>query len=116
MEYVDGKTLLIPDDGLGIDQFFAWFIPLADALSHALEHGRTHGDLKPANIMIREDGTPKILDFGLAHIERGESVPLDSDMPTMTMDSDVPASLTQGKGFMGTPSYMSPEQIEGGCT
>ena len=66
------------------------------------------------NIMIRQDGTPKILDFGLAHIERGESVPLDSDMPTMTMDSDVPASLTQGKGFMGTPSYMSPEQIEGG--
>ena len=51
--------------------------------------------------MIRQDGTPKILDFGLAHIERGESVPLDSDMPTMTMDSDVPPSLTQGKGFMG---------------
>ena len=68
---------------------------------------------KAPNIMIREDGTPKILDFGLAHIERGEAVPLDSDVPTMTMDSDVPPSLTQGKGSMGTPSYMSPEQIEG---
>jgi serine/threonine protein kinase len=112
MEYVDGETQQISDDGLEVDQFFKWFIPLADALSHAHEHGRIHRDLKPANIMIREDGTPKILDFGLARIERGEPVPLDSDMPTMTMDEQ-PPSLTQGKGFMGTPSYMSPEQIEG---
>ena len=56
--------------------------------------------------------SPKILDFGLARIEREEPVPLDSDMPTLTMDEQ-PPSLTQGKGFMGTPSYMSPEQIEG---
>ena len=115
MEYVDGKTLSehIPDDGIDTGQFFEWFLPLADALSHAHEHGRIHRDLKPANIMIREDGTPKILDFGLARIERGEPVSIDSDMPTRTADDEVPISLTQGRGFMGTPSYMSPEQIEG---
>ncbi len=53
MEYVDGKTLQIPENGLEIEQFFEWFIPLEDALSHAHEHGRIHRDLKPANIMIR---------------------------------------------------------------
>ena len=51
--------------------------------------------------MIREDGTPKILDFGLAHIERGESVPLDSDVPTMTMDSDVPPQPYLGQRLHG---------------
>ena len=55
---------------------------------------------------------PFVSNFGLARIERGEPVPLDSDMPTMTMDEQ-PTSLTRGKGFMGTPSYMSPGQIEG---
>jgi serine/threonine protein kinase len=72
MEYVDGKTLSdhIPDDGLDIDQFFEWFIPLTDALAHAHEHGRIHRDLKPGNIMVAANGTPKILDFGLARIER----------------------------------------------
>jgi eukaryotic-like serine/threonine-protein kinase len=114
MEYVDGKTLAehIPSYGLDTDQFFEWFIPLSDALSHAHELGRVHRDLKPANIMIRQDGTPIILDFGLARIEQSESPELDSNAPTKTM-KDAPPSLTQGKSFLGTPAYMSPEQIEG---
>ncbi|MBI4550682.1 MAG: serine/threonine protein kinase, partial [Candidatus Latescibacteria bacterium] len=49
MEYVDGQPLaqLIPPTGLPLAQFFAWFLPLSDALAHAHEHGITHRDLKP---------------------------------------------------------------------
>jgi serine/threonine-protein kinase len=93
MEYVVGETVQIPDNGLEVDKFFEWFLPFADVLSHAHEHNRKHRDLKPANIIIKTGGTPKILDFGLARIERKKLVPLYSDMPTMMMDGDVPPSL-----------------------
>ena len=64
--------------------------------------------------MITEECVPKILDFGLARIEREETEPVDSEAPTVTMvEEDGLPSLTQGKSFMGTPSSMSPEQIEG---
>ena len=122
MEYVEGKPLSahIPTDGMDLDTFFATFGPLADALSHAHGHGRIHRDLKPGNIMIAEDGTPKILDFGLARISRPESNPVDvdSEASTLTMKPGeplpemCPPSITQGRAFMGTPAYMSPEQIE----
>jgi serine/threonine protein kinase/Tol biopolymer transport system component len=111
MEYVDGQPLNahIPKQGLSLDQFFAWFIPLADALAHAHEHGVTHRDLKPGNIMVSKDGLPKILDFGLARITRPEPAEVDSQAPTKS----VPSSLTQLGTVMGTPAYMSPEQAEG---
>ena len=64
--------------------------------------------------MITEECVPKILDFGLARIEREETEPVDSEAPTVTMvEEDGLPGLTQGKSFMGTPSSMSPEQIEG---
>jgi eukaryotic-like serine/threonine-protein kinase len=120
MEYVEGETLAshIPNDGMELDKFSDIFLPLADGLAHAHSQGRIHRDLKPGNIMIAADGTPKILDFGLARIEQGEnaSAEMDSDAPTRTMkadEMDAPPSLTQGKSFLGTPAYMSPEQIEG---
>ena len=90
--------------GMTLDRFYDWFIPLSDALAHAHEQGVTHRDLKPANIMTREDGTPKILDFGLARIVQ-TSDPLDSDAPTPTMDD-----ATKKGTFPGTPAYTSPEQ------
>ena len=130
MEYVEGQPLYahIPQDGMDLDSFFRIFIPLSDALAHAHTHDVTHRDLKPGNIMIAEDGTPKILDFGLARITRPEPEEasldaVDSDAPTMTMDPNAPLpaqeapqappkSLTEGMQFMGTPAYMSPEQAQ----
>ena len=120
MEYVEGETLSdhISKERMERDFFFSVFMPLADALAHAHDNGRIHRDLKPGNIMIATEGTPKILDFGLARIERNEATPQthDSQAPTMTMDDALAPSLshlTHTGAFLGTPSYMSPEQIEG---
>lgn len=81
MEYVDGQTLAeaIPKGGMDLDTFFATFIPLADALTHAHDQGRGHRDIKPGNIMLAKDGTPKILDFGLAKIIDTDPVEAYSD-------------------------------------
>jgi serine/threonine-protein kinase len=105
------------------------FLPLADALAHAHGQGRIHRDLKPGNIMITPESTPKILDFGLARLldpepqaaQPGPPPQIDSEAPTRTMSPeeqqaaaaalDVP-SLTRGGPLMGTPMYMSPEQAE----
>ena len=129
MEYIDGETLSehIPSDGMEIDVFFDTFIPLADALSHAHQQGRVHRDLKPPNIMIAKDGTPKILDFGLACImpvveKVEEANELGSEDETRTLDANQlnkpvkppsdPSAMSPGPKLMGTPQYMSPEQAE----
>jgi TolB-like protein len=78
---------------------------LADALAAAHAKGIVHRDLKPANVMLTSDGRVKVLDFGLA-----KEMPVEnSDDPTLTSAAD----RTKAGVVMGTPAYMSPEQIEG---
>lgn len=104
MEFIEGKPLgdLIPDGGLDIRTFLDWFIPITDALSHAHDRGIVHRDIKPGNVMITNAGTPKILDFGLARVERANLA-----------DSASTLNLTKTGQVLGTPAYMSPEQAEG---
>ncbi len=106
MELVEGEPLgqHIPRHGCPIDQVLAIGGALADALAAAHDKGIVHRDLKPANIMLTTDGRVKVLDFGLAK-EMRESPRADA---TMTA-----AGHTQAGMVMGTPAYMSPEQLAG---
>ena len=74
------------------------FAKIADAVQHAHAKGVIHRDLKPGNILVTDDGQPKILDF--AAVARAT----DSDVQTTTLRTDI------GQ-LIGTVPYMSPEQV-----
>jgi TolB-like protein len=106
MELVEGQPLssLIPPTGLPVVQIAEIAGGLADALAAAHEKGVVHRDLKPANVMIAPDGRVKVLDFGLAKDVTASA----SDDVTLTALGN-----TQAGTVVGTPAYMSPEQIYG---
>lgn len=107
MERVQGQTLrsLIPKGGLPTGRFFQLAIPLVDALSAAHQHGVTHRDLKPDNVMVTDEGRVKVLDFGLAK-SRGAVLAADNEELKTT-------SVTGDDRILGTVAYMSPEQAQG---
>jgi len=97
MEYVDGPTLdqvLSQPQPLGPERMFSILAQTAVALDYAHGKGIVHRDVKPANIMITSDGTAKITDFGIAKITASEQ-------------------FTMTGSIVGTPHYMSPEQVQG---
>jgi len=106
MELVEGVSLdrRIGSGGLPVEQIVEIAGALAEALAAAHEKGIVHRDLKPANVMITNEGRVKVLDFGLAKDVSNET----SNEATMTS-----AGYTQAGIVMGTPAYMSPEQVSG---
>ena len=98
MDYIDGQTLddYLAEKGiLSEEEVIRILRPIATALDYAHSEGVVHRDVKPANVMIRKDGHPFILDFGIAR--------------------EIQETLTRvtGKLSSGTLLYMSPEQLHG---
>jgi TonB family protein len=96
MELVKGRTLQSflserrPFDPV---EMLSVVAPIASALDYAHARGVVHRDVKPANIMMTDRGVPKLMDFGLAHVEA--------------------TVLTRAGQSLGSPAYMAPEQIQG---
>jgi Tol biopolymer transport system component len=112
LELVEGPTLAerLAQGPIPMEEALPIARQIADAMEFAHERGIIHRDLKPANIKIRNDGTVKVLDFGLAKALSPEDVSGSSDAmnsPTLT------ARATQIGVILGTAAYMSPEQAKG---
>jgi non-specific serine/threonine protein kinase/serine/threonine-protein kinase len=104
MEYVDGLPLTKYCDQhrLSVSERLALFRKVCEAVAYAHQNLVLHRDLKPGNILVTPDGTPKLLDFGIAKIVGGS--PFEELEDTATAFR------------MATPAYASPEQISGGLT
>jgi eukaryotic-like serine/threonine-protein kinase len=115
LEFVDGETLAdrIVRGPIPIDETLSIARQIAEALEAAHEQGIIHRDLKPANIKVREDGTVKVLDFGLAKAmdpdPSSSAAAALADSPTITNA----AAMTAAGIILGTAAYMSPEQARG---
>ena len=109
LELVEGPTLAdrIAHGAMPVEDALPIARQIADALEAAHEAGVIHRDLKPANIKVREDGTVKVLDFGLAKALDPSPDADPSQSPTLT------AAATQMGVIMGTAAYMAPEQAKG---
>ena len=109
LELVEGPTLAdrISKGPIPLDEALPIAKQIAEALEAAHEAGVIHRDLKPANIKVREDGTVKVLDFGLAKALDPTPEGDPSQSPTLT------TAATQMGVIMGTAAYMSPEQARG---
>lgn len=96
MEFLEGQSLReVLDSGtvLTLERIGELAAQVAEGLAYAQEHGIVHRDIKPANIVITKNGVAKITDFGIAHMPSG--------------------SRTMAGMVMGSPKYMSPEQVVG---
>lgn len=105
-EYINGQTLttFLSQEKLTIKKILQIAIQIVSALQTAHEAGIAHRDIKPDNVMIRQDGIVKVLDFGLAKLLENSN----------NHKSRIPSPKFTIPGLiMGTPNYMSPEQARG---
>jgi serine/threonine protein kinase len=97
MEYIEGidlKSVIERRGRLSPEETLAFVVRISAALAYAHSAGIIHRDIKPSNILLTREGQVKVVDFGIARMEEGEE-------------------LTRTGAFVGTPAYMSPEQILG---
>jgi len=100
MEYVEGVPVhdFAAREHLDLDARLQLLAAICDAVQHAHSQGIVHRDLKPANILVRANGRPVVLDFGVARLTGGDERP--TELATRTGQ------------LIGTPQYMSPEQVQ----
>jgi serine/threonine protein kinase len=112
MEFLDGQTLdrRISGKPLPLQETLDLAIEIADALSAAHAEGIIHRDIKSANVFVTKRSAAKILDFGLAKLT-SQGTHDQSHFPTACAPA-APGITVMGKA-MGTPTYMSPEQVRG---
>ena len=118
LELVEGPTLAdrIAKGPIPVDEALPIAKQIAEALEAAHEAGVIHRDLKPANIKVREDGTVKVLDFGLAKALDPASATQrlsSADRADPSQSPTLTAAATQMGVIMGSAAYMSPEQAKG---
>ncbi|WP_337176373.1 redoxin domain-containing protein [Paludisphaera sp.] len=108
MEYVQGRTLAerLAEGRPDVDEMLSIARQIVGGIGAAHDAGIVHGDLKPENIMIADDGLVKVLDFGLARrLNRVDLVPVDETGELGVAEN--------GGGLFGTPRYLAPEQTRG---
>ncbi len=107
MEFIAGRTLrqLGHDPSISLDRRLRWLVDAARGLGAAHRRGIVHRDVKPENVMVREDGIVKVLDFGIARAAKVD--------PTAAMEAGILETLTANWLVVGTPLYMAPEQMRG---
>lgn len=104
MELVPGRSLTryCREENLGLQDRIGLFVKVCEAIRHAHQHGVIHRDIKPANLLVAAGSPPvvKVIDFGIAKALEGDAF---SDFSIRTREDRL----------MGTPAYMSPEQVSG---
>jgi len=115
LEFVEGPTLAdrIARGPIPLDEALPIAKQIAEALEAAHEQGIIHRDLKPANIKVRDDGTVKVLDFGLARLTEPNGKARASECVTQSPTITSPAEASGIGMILGTAAYMAPEQAKG---
>jgi len=118
-ELLEGKTLREEMNGAALPMRKAtdYALQIAQGLATAHGKGVIHRDLKPENLFVTKDGRVKILDFGLAklraHPQSEVPNPQSPEATTVRIDAAAAVNTTEPGLVMGTPAYMSPEQVRG---
>ncbi len=99
MEYVPGRSLraLLGRADVSVGQRLGWLLDIAHALAAAHRSGLVHRDIKPDNVVVRDDGMVKVLDFGIARNNSANAAEM--------------GTLNTSGAILGTPAYMAPEQL-----